>query len=157
MSLNEAAEKHVVTHNGYRFSKKKENKKCVSYWCVFNRSSKSKCTAKMKMDLKNIVVLSESGDHDESCSWKNGKGRALEDITNIPEGKKRSIDFTEEMYARTEEIASKNMNLRPTEIWKMVSDEMDKKCNTWKGMTDCQVKKLVKNTRSRLTGCDVFS
>ena len=42
----------------------------------------------MKMDLKNIVVLSESGDHDESCSWKNGKGRALEDITNIPEGKK---------------------------------------------------------------------
>ena len=60
------------------------------------------------------------------------------------------------MHARTEEIASKNLNLRPTEIWRMVSDEMDKKCNTWKGMTDCQVKKLVKNTRSRLTGCYVF-
>ena len=79
MSLNEAAEKHVITHNGYRFSKKKESKKCVSYWCVCNRSSKSKCTAKMKMDLKNAVVIDESGDHDESCSWKNGK---------IPEGKK---------------------------------------------------------------------
>ena len=30
--------------------------------------------------------------------------------------KKRSIDFTEEMRARTEEIATKNLNLRPTEI-----------------------------------------
>ena len=40
------------------------------------------------------------------------------------------------MRARTEEIATKNLNLRPTEIWKMITDEMDKKNNTWKGMTD---------------------
>ena len=84
----------------------------------------------MKMDLKNIVVLDESGDHDESCSWKSGKGRPLKGISNIPEGKKRSIDFTEEIQARTEEIATKNLNLRPTEIWKMISDEMDKKSKT---------------------------
>ena len=90
MSLNEAviAEKHVITHNGYRFSKMKKSKKCVSYWCVCNRSSKSKCTAKMKMDLTNIEVLEESGDHDESCSWKSAKGRPLKHITNIPEGGK---------------------------------------------------------------------
>ena len=88
MSLNEAAERYIVTYNGYRFSKKKESKKDVSHWCVCNRSSKIKCTAKMNMDLKNIVVLDESGDHDESCSWKNGKGRPLKDISNIPEGKK---------------------------------------------------------------------
>ena len=38
----------------------------------------------------------------------------------------------------------------------MITDEMDKKNNTWKGMTDCQVKKLVKNTRARISDCDVF-
>ena len=42
----------------------------------------------MKMDLKDTVLLEESGDQDVSCSWKNGKGRPLEDISNIPEGKK---------------------------------------------------------------------
>ena len=41
-------------------------------------------------------------------------------------------------------------------MWKMITDEMDKKSNTWKGMTDCQVKKLVKNTRARISDCDVF-
>ena len=60
------------------------------------------------------------------------------------------------MQARTEEIATKNLNLRPTEIWKMISDEMDKKSKTWKGMTDCQVKNLVKNTRARLSDYDIF-
>ena len=60
------------------------------------------------------------------------------------------------MQARTKEIATKSLNLRPTEIWKMISDEMDKKSKTWKGLTDCQVKNLVKNTRARLRGCDVF-
>ena len=110
----------------------------------------------MKMDLTNIEVLEESGNHDESCSWKSAKGRPLKDITNNPEGKKRSIDFTEEMRARTEEIATKSLNLRPTEIWKMISDEMDKKSKTWKGMTNCQVKNLVKNARAKLSCCDIF-
>ena len=60
------------------------------------------------------------------------------------------------MRTRTEEIATKNLNLRPTEIWKMISDEMDKKSKTWKGMTNCQVKNLVKNTRAKLSCCDIF-
>ena len=96
------------------------------------------------MDLHNAVVFEDSGTHDISCSWKDRKGRPFEDVSNLPEGKKRSIDFTEEMRARTEELASKILNLRPTEIWKKITDEMNKKNNTWKGMSDCQVKKLVK-------------
>ena len=71
MSLNEVTkiiEKHVVTHNSFLFSKKKEGKKCVLYWCVYNRSSKSNCTAKMKMDLNNAAVLEKSGYHDVSYS-----------------------------------------------------------------------------------------
>ena len=33
---------------------------------------------------------------------------------------------------------------------------MNKKNNIWKGMSDCQVKKLVTNTRAKISGCDVF-
>ena len=53
---------------------------------------------------------------------------------------KRSIDFTEEIRSRTEELASKKLNLRSIEIWKIITDKMDKKRNTWKGVSSCQVK-----------------
>ena len=147
---------NIITHNGYRFNKKKTGKKNVLYWCVCNRSSKSICTSKVRMDLDNITVLEETGVHEKSCSWKSG---VLTDITNLPEGpdtKKRSIDFTEEMYSRTVEIASTNLSLRPTEIWKMISGEMNEKSSTWKGMSDNQVKNLVKNTRAKINGSDLI-
>ena len=59
----------------------------VEYWCVCNRCSKSKCTAKMKMDLKYIVVLDERlrsrqillvEEWQISCSgWRVGAGDSL--------------------------------------------------------------------------------
>ena len=111
------------------------------------------------MNLDNITVLEETGDHDVFFSWKSGKERSLTDIINLPEGpdlKKRSIDFTEEMYSRTVEIASTSLSLRSTEIWKIISDEMNEKSSTWKGISDNQVKNLVKNTRAKINGSDLF-
>ena len=61
------------------------------------------------------------------------------------------------MRSKTKELASKNLNIRPTEIWKNITDEMNKKSNTWKGMSDCQVKKLVKQSGVKISGYDVFS
>ena len=43
-----------------------------------------------------------------------------------------------------------------TAIRKTVSDEMNSRSTTWKGMSDSQVKTLVINTRSRENGGDIF-
>ena len=57
---------HVVTHNGFRFNKKCEDKIGTLYWCVFNRSSRSICSARLKM--YNDVVIEELGDHEDYCN-----------------------------------------------------------------------------------------
>ena len=57
-------ENNIITHNDYRFNKKNAGKKHILYWCVCNRSSKSICTSKIRMNLDNITVLEETGDHD---------------------------------------------------------------------------------------------
>ena len=56
----------------------------------------------------------------------------------------------------TETMAIENLGLNPKSIWQNVSDEMNRKYLTWNGITDCQVINLVKNTRTKAGGGDVF-
>ena len=63
--------------------------------------------------MKNCVVLEDTDEHDISCNWKNNP---LQDITNVNAEKIKAIDFLDVMKERTEELAFKFLNLRPTEI-----------------------------------------
>ena len=60
------------------------------------------------------------------------------------------------MKTITETLVLEDLGLNPKSIWQDVSDEMNRKYPTWNGTTDCQVKTLVKNTRTKVGGGDVF-
>ena len=58
--------------------------------------------------------------------------------------------------SRITHVACRQNPNSPKSIRKTVSDEMNSRSTTWKGMSDSQVKTLVINTRSRENGGDIF-
>lgn len=60
------------------------------------------------------------------------------------------------MKERTKEFSIHNLNIRRAEIWKIVSDTMNKRSKTWKNMSDVQVKNTVKKLSVKASGCDMF-
>ena len=85
------------------------------------------------------------GEHTDFCKEKNGI--ELDKTIN---------DFTDEMNEMAEDLATKNYELKPKEIWKMIYSSMSEKSKTWKGLTKRQVINKVKNSRVEANGGDVF-
>ena len=83
---------------------------------------------------------------------------ALVDIINLPSNpaKKIIVDYTDEMHEKVIELTSSDVSCRDIAILKTVSNEMNSRSTTWKGMSDTKVKTLVFNTRSRENSEDIF-
>ena len=149
---------NTIHHKGCKFNKKWEGKVAVTYWCSNCKSSKSKCSYKIKVDFFGKVVH-ESGSHDVECKIKNkGSVQALQDLTNAHNNNPKSegIDYTSYMKKRVDELALENIHLFPKDIWGIISKDMNKKFTTWRGLTDNQVTSRVRNVRAQLQGSDLL-
>ena len=142
--------KTLISHDGYSFKKKFAGKQFTSYWCKSNRSKESECSFKIKISTTTDNVL-EFGKHGSSCY----KFTPFEDITNLP-SKNSVVDYTDYMKDKTEQLALEDLSLGPIKIWDIVSEEINSKAKTWKGLSDVQVKSLVKKVRDEKNGEDIF-
>ena len=151
-------ESQVIHHKKYKFHKKWDGKKFRTYWCANCKSSKSKCSSKIKVDFFGKVIK-EEGSHDVECTIKHQDSRqALQELRNNPNNNNPDsigINYTSYMKKRTDELALENLHLKPKQIWDLVSKEMNEMHSTWKGMTDFQVTTRVRNIRSKLQGSDL--
>ena len=86
----------IIHHKGFKFNKKWEGKTATTYWCANCKSSKSKCSSKIKLDFFGKVV-NEIGCHDAECRIKSKNSRqALRELTNSNNNNPNSsgIDYT---------------------------------------------------------------
>ena len=81
-------ESKVIHHKKIKYNKKWQGKKYSTYWCANCKSSKSKCSSKIRVDFFGKVIK-EVGFHDVECSIKNKDSRqALQELRN---NKKKTI------------------------------------------------------------------
>ena len=100
-------ETKIIYHKQFKYNKKWEGKTMSTYWCANCKSSKSKCSSKIKVDFFGKVIK-ESGSHDVECTIKNKNSRqALQQLqgSNGKKPKLEEIDYTSFMKKRTDEIA----------------------------------------------------
>ena len=151
-------ESKVIHHKKYKYHKKWQGKKYSTYWCANCKSSKSKCSSKIRVDFFGKVIK-EDGVHDVECKIKNQNSRqALQELRNNSSNNNPDsygIDFTSFMKKRTDELALENLHLKPKEIWDKLSQELNAIQPTWKGLTDFQVTTRVRNIRSKVQGSDL--
>ena len=151
-------ESKVIHHNKIKYHQKWQGKKYSTYWCANCKSSKSKCSSKIRVDFFGKVIK-ETGVHDVECTIKRENSRqALQELRKNPNNNNpcsNGIDFTTFMKKRTDEIALENLHLKPKEIWDKLSDELNSIQPTWKGLTDFQVTTRVRNIQSRVLGSDL--
>ena len=90
-------ESQVIHHKRYKYHKKWQGKKFSTYWCANCKSSKSKCSSKIKVDFFGKVIK-EEGSHDVECTIKNQDSRqALKQLRNDPNNNNpdsNGIDYT---------------------------------------------------------------
>ena len=131
----------IIHHKGFKLNKKWEGKIATTCWCTNCKSSKSKCSLKIKVDFFGKVV-NKMGTHDVECRIKSKNSRqALRELTNSNDNNPNSsgIDYTSYMKKRVNEMALENIYLSPKEICTKILKEMDGMQRTWKGSTDYQV------------------
>ena len=129
----------------------------ILYNCRYNRQKSDNCTCKIKIH-KCDGRLIETGKHDLSCSLKSGIKSPLVDLTNIESSpsKNPAVNFSHMMRERAEFLALDDISKTPKEIWLQIVEEMNKEKKTWKGLSDNQIKNVVKNRRAEATGGDIF-
>ena len=152
------AKSKIIHHNGYKYNKTWDGKIATTYWCANCKSSKSKCSSKIKVDFFGKIV-NESGSHDVECKIKSkNSSQALQDLTSAHNNNPNScgIDYTSYMKKRVDKMALKNIHLHPKEIWQKISTEMNGRQRTWRGMTDNQVTSRVCNVRAQIQGSDLL-
>jgi len=151
-------ESKVIHHKKHKYHKKWQGKTYSTYWCANCKSSKSKCSSKIKIDFFGKVIK-EDGAHDVECAIKNKNSRqALQELSNNPNNNNpysNGIDFTSFMKKRTDELALKNLHIKPKKIWDILSEELNAIQPTWRGLTDFQVTTRVRNIRSKIQGSDL--
>ena len=104
---------NIIHHKGYKFNKKWEGKVATTYWCANCKSSKSKCSSKIKVDFFGKIV-SESGSHDVECNIKTkNSSQALQELTTANNNNPNScgIDYTSYMKKRVHKMALENIHL----------------------------------------------
>ena len=122
----------IIHHKGYEFNKKRDGKIATTYWCANCKSSKSKCSSKIKVDFLGKIVH-ETGSHDVECNLKTkNSSQTLQELKNTHNNNPNScgIDYTSYMKKRVDEMALKNIHLHPKEIWQTISKEMNGKQKT---------------------------
>ena len=144
----------LINHDGYCYTKKIVAKKHTLYYCRNNRGGKNKqCSATLKLSRYN-EVLSVNGEHGYKCKVDNptlNTGEVEEIIR-----KSEDVDFSTTMHKRVIEIAVNDVGLKPEQIWNKINAEMNQKADVWSGLTDAQVKDLVRNTRKKNSGSDII-
>ena len=131
----------IIHHKGFKFNKKWSGKIANTYWCANCKSSKSKCSAKIKVDFFGKVV-SENRSHDVQCRIKSKNSKqALRELKNSNNNNPNSsgIDYTSYMKKRVDEMALENIHFHPKVIWSKISEELNKMSTTWRGLTYNQV------------------
>ena len=152
--------KKFIHHNGFTFKLKCERTKSTLYWCTLNRRNVSDCSAKLRV-FKATGVQEMIGTYSQTCNHRKKSSlvssSALVDITNLQsQSKKIVLDYTDDMREKVITLAIPDVSIRPSVIWKTISNQTNSRFTTWKGMTDVQVKNLVFNTRSKENGGDVY-
>ena len=150
-------ETKIIHHKQFKYNKKWEGKTMSTYWCSNCKSSKSKCSSKIKVDFFGTVIK-ESGSHDVECEIKNKNSRQALQQLQVSNGKKpnlEDIDYTSFMKKRADEIAIENLHLKPMEIWTKIANEMKEISTTWRGLTQYQVVTRVRNIRTKVQGPDL--
>jgi len=146
----------VIHHKKFKYHKKWEGKTMITYWCANCKSSKSKCSSKIKVDFFGKVIK-EIGCHDVECTVKNLESRRV--LQQLNENNANSslsgIDFTTFMKKKTDEIAMDNLHMKPKDIWDKLTNELNTIQPTWKGLTQYQVNNRVRNIRSKLQGSEL--
>ena len=129
----------VLMYEGHSFNQKNTAKKHSLYYCKNERSKG--CPVKLKKFNDNRIEIF-GGQHSEGCLLGNGvQSRTL--TTN---------DYTVEMTEMVEEMALSHLELRPKEIWRQISTEMNNRSPLWRGLTDKVVLKMVAYTRDKAHG-----
>lgn len=133
-----------LIYEGYSFARKHTAKLHTLYWRKFARSQA--CPVKIrKYSTNNRVVILGTGTHSDGCKNSNGIGEAA--IIN---------DFTCEMKEMVEDLSLSNLALRPKEVRRQVSTEMNRRSRVWKGLTDKSVIRMVGNVHEKAHGGDIF-
>ena len=150
-------ESKVIHHKRYKYHKKWQGKTMSTYWCAFCKSSKSKCSSKIKVDFFGKVIK-KVGSHDVECSLKNKNSRqALQQlqVSKKEDANLDGIDFSSFMKKRADELAIENLHLKPMQIWSKVVEELNDLQPTWRGLTQYQVITRIRNIRTKLQGPDL--
>ena len=104
-----------IFHNGFRFHRKYVGKKSCTFWCAHNRSRDFPCTFKIKIN-KLGVIIDQSGEHHETCIMKTETSRLALGFTEDLDQQDLTINVTERMLNRAEELALKNLPMPPKKI-----------------------------------------
>ena len=144
-----------IFHNGFRFHRKYVGKKSCTFWCAHNRSRDSPCTFKIKIN-KLGVIIDQSGDHHETCITKAETSRSALGYTKDLDQQDLTINVTERMLNRAEELALNNLSMPPKKIHLKVLQEIKEKHPVFKGASNHKIINRIKNARSKLNGNDMY-
>ena len=102
-----------IIHDGHNYMLKYCGLKAKLYYYQHAHCKKDQiCQAKLKVFCDGIVKV--IGEHADFCKEKNGI--ELDKLIN---------DFTDEMNEMAEDLATKNYELKPKEIWKIMTASMN--------------------------------
>ena len=101
-----------IFHNGFRFHCKYVGKKSCTFWCAHNRSRDSPCTFKIKINRLGVII-DQSGEHHDTCIMKAETSRLAIGFTENLDQQDLTINVTERMLNRAEELALKNLSMLP--------------------------------------------
>ena len=142
-------------HNGFRFHRKYVGKKSCTFWCAHNRSRDSPCTYKIKVNNLGVIV-DQSGKHHDTCIAKAETSRSALGFTEDLDQQDLTINVTERMLNRAEELALKHLSMPPKKIHLQVLQEIKEKHNVFRGATNHKIINRIKNARSKLNGNDMY-
>ena len=141
----------TLVHDGFPFTRKKVNVDATNalYWCRHVRSCK--CSARVRVIIPSGSVVVVSDLHSEKCVAH------LKKEAQYASAKKNTcVRVNDFMKGRAEGMAIEFMALSALDIWKKLELEVSAKYPVWSGINDVQVKAIVKNTRHREYGTDMF-
>ena len=115
-----------IFHNGFRFHRKYVGKKSCTFWYAHNCSRDSPCTFKIKINRLGVII-DQSREHHDTCIMKAEISRSALGFTKDLDQQDITINVTERMLNRAEELALKNLSMPPKKIHLQVLQEIKEK------------------------------
>ena len=101
-----------IFHNGFCFHRKYVGKRSCTFWCAYDCSRDSPCTFEIKINKLGVIV-DQSGEYHMTYLVKAESSRLALGFTEDLDEQDLTINATERMLNRAEELALKHLSMSP--------------------------------------------